>query len=73
MNIETELDVSEDVLELMKQHIFILGEEIRQYFPYLEDFQKYCRFLNNPFGTNLGNLPSHDNFLQEQFINLVND
>jgi len=39
----------------------------------LEDFQKYCRFVNNPFGTSVGDLPSQDNLLQEQFIDLVND
>ena len=29
---ENELDVNEVVLQLMKQHFSILGEEIRQYF-----------------------------------------
>jgi len=33
----------------MKRHISILGEEIRQYFPDLEDFRKYCSFVNNPW------------------------
>ena len=50
-----------------------LGEEIRHYFPDLEDFQKYCRFVKNPFGMSVGDLPSQDNLLQEQFIDLVND
>ena len=45
---ENELDVNEGVLELMERHFSILDEEIRQY---LEDFQKYCRFVNNSFGT----------------------
>ena len=45
---ENKLDVSEGVLELMKRHFSILGEEIRQR---LEDFQKYCRFVNNSLGT----------------------
>jgi len=49
----------------------ILGEEIWKFFPDLEDFQKYCRFVNNSFGTSVGNLPSLDNLLQEQFIDLV--
>ena len=70
---ENELDVNEGVLEVMKRHIYILGEEIRHYFPDLTDFQKYCRFLNNPFGTSVGDLPSQDNLFQEQFIDLVND
>ena len=71
---ENELDVNEGVLELIKRHISILGEEIRQHFPDLEDFQKYCRFVNNHFGTSVSDLPSQDsNLLQEQFIDLVND
>ena len=70
---ENKLDVNEGVPEMAKRHISILGEEIRHYFPDLEDFQKYCRFVNNPFGTSFGDLPSQDNLLQEQFIDLVND
>ena len=57
----------------MKRHISILGEEIRQYFLDLGDFQKYCRFVNKPFGTSVGDLSSQDNLLQKQFIDLVND
>ena len=37
---ENELDVNKGVLKVMKCHISILGEEIRHYFPDLEDFQK---------------------------------
>ena len=48
--VENELDVNECVFKLMKQHISILGEEIWQYFSELEDFQNYCRFVNNSFG-----------------------
>ena len=70
---ENKLDVNEGVLEIMKRHISILGEEIRHYLPDLEDFQKHCRFVNNPFGTSVGDLPSQDNLLQEQFVDLVND
>ena len=40
---ENELDVNRGVFAVMKRHISILGEEIRHYFPDLEDFQKYCR------------------------------
>ena len=52
---ENELDVKEEkgVLEVIKRHISIVGEEIRHYFPDLEDFQKYCRFVYNPFGTSV--------------------
>ena len=57
----------------MKRHISILGEEIWQYFSELEDFQKYCRFVNNPFGMSVGDLPLLDNLLQEEFVDLVND
>ena len=64
---ENELNVNEGVLELMKRHISIFGEEIRQYFPDLEDFQKYFRFVNNTFGTDVGDLPSQDNLLKTQF------
>ena len=70
---ENELDVNIGVLEVMKPHISILGEEIRHYFFDLEDFQRYCRFVNNSFGTSVGDLPSQDNLLQEQFIDLAND
>ena len=38
---ENEVDVNEGVLELMKRHISVVGEEIRQYFPGLEDFQSF--------------------------------
>jgi len=57
----------------MKRHISILGEEIRCYIPDLEDFHKYSRLVNNPFGTSVGDPPSQDNLLQEQFLDLVND
>ena len=70
---ENELDVNEGFLEVMKRHISILGEEIRHYFPDLEDFQKYCRFVNNPFGTNVGDLSLQDNLLRELFIHMLND
>ena len=70
---ENKLDVNKGVLKVMKRHISILGEEIWHYFPNLEDFQKYCRFVNNPFGTSVGHQPSQDNLLQEQFIDLVNE
>ena len=36
---ENELDVNKDVLELMKEHISNLDEEIRLYLPDLEDFK----------------------------------
>ena len=62
---ENELDVNEGVVELMKRHISIFSEEIWQCFPDLDDFQKYCRFVNNTFGKSIGDLPSQDNSLQE--------
>ena len=49
MNIETELDVSEGVLELMKQHISILGEEISAVLPILGRFSKVLSFSKQPF------------------------
>ena len=48
----------------MKRHISILGQEIRQYFPDLEDFQKSCCFVNNPFGTSVGDPPLQEYLLQ---------
>ena len=70
---ENKLYVNKGVLEVMKRHISILGKDIRHYFPDLENFQTYCRLVNNLFGTSVGDLPSQDNLLQEQFIDLVND
>ena len=70
---ENNLDVNKGVLEHIKRHISILSEEIRQYFPDLKDFQKYFRFVNNRFGTSVGDLPSQDNLLQIQVIDLVDD
>ena len=52
----------------MKRQISILSEEIRYCFPDLKDFQKCFRFVNNPFGTKVGDLNSQENLLQEQFI-----
>ena len=49
---ENELDVKEEK-RCSRGHETphsIIGEEIRHYFPDLEDFQKYCRFVKNPFG-----------------------
>ena len=57
----------------MKRRISILSEKIRQFFPDLEDFPKYFHFVNKPFGTRVGDLPSRDNSLQEEFIDLVNN
>ena len=56
----------------MKRHISILGKEIQQYFPDLEDFRSIMVFVNL-FGTTAADLPSQDNLHQEQFIDLVND
>ena len=43
------------------------------YFPDLEDLQKYCRFVNNPFGTSVGDLLSWDSLLHEEVTVMVND
>ena len=61
---ENTLDVSDGVIELIKRHFFIHGEEIRQYFHDLEDFQKYCCSVKNPFRTSARDLPSQKNVLQ---------
>ena len=66
---ENGLDVNEGVLEVMKRQISIVSEEIRHYFPDLEDFQKYCRFVNNPFGTDI----SLHKIIYFKNIDLVNE
>src|SRR6218665_2187894 len=65
---ENELNVNDDKLEVMKQHVSILCEEICHYFPDLERFEKYYRFINNPFAPSISDLPSEDSSIQEQFI-----
>ena len=64
---ENELDVNKGVLKVMKCHISILGEKIRHYFLDLEDFQKYCHFVNNYFGMCVGDLPLQNNLLQKVY------
>jgi hypothetical protein len=56
----------------MKQHVSILSEEISHYFPDLAEFEKYHRFINNPFVLSNSDLPSEDNLIKEQFIDLIN-
>lgn len=70
---ENELNVDDDMLEVMKQHVSILSEEISHYFPDLQEFDKYYRFINNPFVLSISDLPSEDSSIQEQFIDLIND
>ena len=70
---ENELDTNNDVLKIMKCHISILGDKTLCYFSDLQDIQKSCFFINNPFGTSVRDLLSEDNVIQEQFINLMND
>ena len=67
------LHVDDDILEVMKRHVSILREEISRYFPDLLEFEKYYRFINNPFVLFVSDLPSEDNLVHEQFIDLVND
>ena len=63
---ENKIDINEGVLELMKRHISILGKKMWQYFPDLEDFQTYCRFVNNSFGKSVKNLPSQRYFTSKR-------
>ena len=69
---ENDLDIDEDVIDLMKQHISMLREEISHYFPNLEEFDKQYRFVNNPFAISINDLPSDNNVVQEQFMDLLN-
>ena len=69
---ENELQVDDDILEMMKHHVSILCEQISRYFPDLLEFDKYYRFINNPFVLSVSDLPSEDNLVQEQLIDLVN-
>jgi len=55
--------MKDDILKVMKRHTSILAEEICHYFSKLQDFEKYCRFTNNPFGITVGG----------KFTDLVND
>ena len=54
-------------LKMMKRNVSIHREEITHYFPDLEEFEKYHRFI--PFVLSINDLPSEDNLIQEQFIN----
>ena len=69
---ENALHVDDDILEVMKRNVSILREEISRYFPDLLEFERYYRFINNPFVLSVSDLPSEDNLVQEQFIDLVN-
>ena len=68
-----ELQMSDVILEVMKLHVSILSEEISRYFPNLQESDKLYRFINFPFGLKLDNLPSSNNQIQEQFIDMAND
>ena len=70
---ENELEVDADILEMMKQHVFVLSKEMSHYFPDLREFEKQHRFITNPFEVSISDLTSEDNLVQEQFINLIND
>src|SRR6218665_1178598 len=66
---ENKLNVNDDMLEVMKQHVSILCH----YFPDLVRFEKYYRFINSPFALSISDLRSEDSSIQEQFIDLIND
>ena len=70
---ENELQISDVILEVIKRHVSILREEISRYFPNLQEFDKLYRFINSPFGLELDDLPSTNNQIQEQFIDMAND
>ncbi|XP_014776045.1 zinc finger BED domain-containing protein 5 [Octopus bimaculoides] len=70
---ENVIQVGDDIVELMKQHVSILGREIFLYFPDFHGFDKYFRFIRNSFVLSVSDLPTQDNSIQDQFIDLVND
>ena len=61
------------ILEVMKRHVSILSEETSCYFPNLLEFDKLYCFINSSFGLELDYLPSSNNQIQEQFIDMAND
>ena len=65
--------MDDNIPDMMKQHLLTLSDKISRYFPDLLEFQKYYPFINNPFILSVSNLPSEDNLVQEQFIDLMND
>ena len=70
---ENDLQINYDIIEMMKCHVSILSEETSRYFSNLQEFDKLYRFINTPFGLKLDDLPSTNNQIQEQFIDMVND
>ena len=68
---ENELEVDGDILDVMKQPVFVLSKEISYYFLDLQEFDKHYRFITNPFELSISDLPG--NLIQKQFINLIND
>ena len=65
--------MSDNILEVMKCHVSILSEEIARYFPNLQEFEKFYRFISTPFALKLDDLPSINHHIQEQFIDMIND
>lgn len=54
---------NEDIIEIMKQHIIILRNEISHYYPNLQEFEKYYQFINNPSVLSINDLPLEENNL----------
>ena len=57
----------------MKHLVSILSEEISRYFLDQLEFEKYYRLINNPIVLSVSDLPSENNLIEEQFIDLLND
>ena len=57
----------------MKCHVSILSKEVSCYFPNLQEFDKLYRFINTSFALKLDDLPSTNNQIQEEFIDMLND
>ena len=51
----------------------MVSAEICHCYPHLQDFDIYHLFINNPFALATNDLPSDDNLIQEQSIDLIED
>ena len=69
---ENKLSVDDDILEVTKRHVSIFREEITNYFPDLEELEKYHLFVNNlSVLSSIDGLSSEDNLIQERCIDFI--
>ena len=65
---KNELDVNEVFLSSWNDTFLFLVKKFGCTFLTWKIFKKYCRFVNNPSGTSVGDLLSQGSLLQEEFI-----